>query len=394
MSGALQGPIRVGLVGAGFMGRTHSVAYGALGALYGDTLPPVRRVRITAPDARRAHDAARRLGWEQSSDDWRAVTRSPDIDLVDIAAPNDVHAELAVDALEHGKHVLVEKPMAHTLNHARSMLAAAERAGTVAQVGFAFRKWPAMTLARKLIDDGRLGRILQFRAHYFHDYALDPALAVSWRLRRASAGSGSIGDIGCHLIDLARYLVGDIGSVLARSRTFYARRPLDGSAPGEPVDVDDATDLLLEFECGAIGLLQTNWMAAGYKTDLSFEVSGEAGALRFSWRRNAELEFYSHREPAETGGFRQIIIGPQHRGAEPFWPVAGKALGYGDAFVIELHDLLDGVARGSPVAPDFRDGVRVCEVVDAAVRSAAGGGWTVVAREDARPPAALAESVT
>jgi predicted dehydrogenase len=383
MSNAPAAPVRVGLVGAGFMGRTHSVAYGALRALYGDATPVVARVRIAAPDPARARAAARRFGWGDAASDWRAVTRGADIDVVDVATPNDTHAEIAIDALEHGKHVLCEKPMAHTVAAARGMLRAAERSQTVAQVGFVFRKWPAMALARKLIEDGRLGRVLQFRAHYFHDYALAPDLAVTWRLRRARAGAGSIGDIGCHLIDLARYLVGDIDRVLARSRVFYPRRPLSGSAPAEAVDVDDATDLLVEFDGGAIGMIQTNWMAAGYKTDLTFEVSGEAGAVRFTWRRNAELEFYSHLDAPDTDGFRQVIIGPQHRGAEAFWPVAGKALGYGDAFVIQARDLLDSITHGVPVAPSFLDGLRVSEVVNAALRSSESGAWTTVERDGA-----------
>jgi predicted dehydrogenase len=380
MGNRISQPVRVGLVGAGFMGRTHSVAYGALRALYGDALPRVERARLAAPNRERAQRAADRFGWRDATADWRAVTRAPEIDLVDIATPNHLHAEVAIDALRQGKHVLCEKPMAHTTEAARGMLDAARASGRVAQVGFVFRAWPAMTLARTLIEEGRLGRVLQFRAHYFHDYALDRDLAVSWRLRRATAGAGSIGDIGCHLIDLARYLVGDIRSVLARSRVFYPHRPLDGSRAAEPVDVDDATDLLVEFDGGPIGLIQTNWMAAGYKTDLSFEISGESGALRFTWRRNAQLELYSHRDPPGTGGFRQVIIGPAHPGAEAFWPVAGKGLGYGDAFIIQARRLLESITQGAPAAPSFLDGLRVCEVVDAALRSADTGAWTLVER--------------
>lgn len=383
MQRASSSVVRVGMVGAGFMARTHSVAYGALRAMYGDALPAVERVRITASDARRAADAAARFGWQDHATDWRRVTRAADVDLVDIVAPNHLHADVAIDALSHGKHVLCEKPMAHTVEAAAEMHRAAMQSPAVAQVGFVFRKWPAMRLAERLVREGRLGRVLQFRAHYFHDYALDRDLAVSWRLRRQSAGAGSIGDIGCHLIDLARYLVGDVASVLARSRTFYPRRPLDGSRPPEPVDVDDATDLMLEFDGGAIGLVQTNWMAAGYKTDLSFEVSGELGALRFTWRRNAQLEFYSHLDPADMSGFRPIILGPQHAGAEAFWPVAGKALGYGDAFIIQAHDLLSSIAADASASPSFLDGFRVAEVVDAAQRSSQAQSWRSLERAQA-----------
>ncbi|MGH2743967.1 MAG: Gfo/Idh/MocA family protein, partial [Thermoleophilaceae bacterium] len=204
-----------------------------------------------------------------------------------------------------------------------------------------------------------------------------------WRASRAVAGAGSIGDLGSHVIDLARYLVGEIDGVLAHSRTFHAHRPAPQSGAPREVDVDDATVALLEFEGGASGVIETNWMAAGYKTDLGFELSGEQGAIRFTWRRNNQLEFYSHSGEEDARGFRSIYVGPMHEGAETFWPVAGQGLGYGDGFTILLGRLLRALRDGTDVAPNFLDGLRASEVVEAAVRSSESLAWVEVPRDSA-----------
>lgn len=360
------------------MARTHSLAYGGARLFYGDQFPRIERVRIADVSREAAEAAAARLDWQSATADWRDITRAQDIDLVDIVTPNHLHAEIAIDAARHGKHVLCEKPLAPTPDAALAMYREVRDAGVVNQVGFVFRKWPAMTLARRLVDEGRLGRILRFRAHYFHDYALDPSFEASWRLQRATAGAGSIGDIGSHLIDLARYLVGDVARVLARSRTIYAHRPAAGSTEPMSIDVDDATDVLFEFVDGASGVIETSWMAAGYKTDLSFEISGDEGAIRFTWCRNGELEFYSHQDGEDRRGFRTIIIGPMHEGAEGFWPVPGQGLGYGDAFTILIGDLLGAIRNGAAVTPSFLDGLRTAAVVEAVLRSVETGSWVDV----------------
>jgi predicted dehydrogenase len=370
--------VSVGLVGIGLAGRVHSLAYQSLRAFY-PGLPDVERTMVADSDARIAKEAIERYGWGQARSRWQEVTRSNLVTLVDVATPNHLHAEIALDAVRHGKDVLCEKPLADTVEAARAMYEAAASAEVVHRVGFAFRTWPAIALARQIVSDGRLGRLLRFRGHYFHDYALDRDLGGTWRLSAATAGTGSIGDIGSHLIDLARYLVGEIDRVFARSRTVYERRPLS-AAGGLPVDVDDATELLCEFESGAVGVIESNWMAPGFKTDLSFEVAGEAGCVQFSWQRNNELRFYSYDDPTSLQGFRTIIIGPSHRGAEAFWPVAGKGLGWDDAFLIQARELVRALATGEHVGPTFLDGLRACEVVDAAVRSNEAGTWVPVSR--------------
>jgi predicted dehydrogenase len=292
--------------------------------------------------------------------------------------PNFAHAEIAIDAARHGKHVLCEKPLAHSLAAAQEMYRAVRDAAVLSQVGFVFRKWPAMQLAKRLIDEGHIGTPLQLRAHYFHDYALDPAFPVSWRLQHRTSGGGSVADLGSHLFDLGRYLLGDVDRVLCRSRTIVPRRPDPETGELVDVDVDDASDVLVEFAGGASGVIETNWMAAGYKTDLAFEVAGDRGSVQFSWERNGELRYYDAGDADHVQGFRTIIVGPQHAGADGFWPVPGQGLGYGDAFVILVRDLLAALGGGAPPTPTFLDGLRAAEIVAAAQASADSGAWTSV----------------
>jgi predicted dehydrogenase len=377
--------VRAGLVGGGLMAKTHSLAYASLPLVYGDQhLPQVVRRRLADVEQPLAEAAAERYGWDEAATDWREITRAPDIDLVDIATPNDTHAEIAVDAARHGKHVFCEKPLAHQVEDARTMHRAVSEAGVTNQVDFAYRKWPAIQHARQLVARGEIGRVRQLRARYLHDYAADRAVPIGWRFTRSRAGAGSLGDLGSHLIDLARFLVGDVHRVMARTFTFVHERPLHRDAAAGAtarlgrVDVDDAAHVWLDFGGGASGTLETNWMATGHKTDLSFEVTGDQGALRFSWLAPNELRFYSELDATDVQGFRSIIIGPQHPGAEAFWPVPGQGLGWGDAFLISVRDLLAAIAAGVPAQPDFLDGLRAVEVVDAALTSAATGGWVKI----------------
>jgi predicted dehydrogenase len=372
-------PVRVGMVGGGFMARTHSLAYAA-GPMLGPVgAPRAARVRLADVNEDLAARAAAALGWSESTAEWTAVTRAADVDLVDVVTPNFAHAEVAIDAAAHGKHVMCEKPLATTLEDARRMYRAVRAAGVRSGVGFMFRTWPAMQLARELIAD-TIGTPYSFRGHYFHDYALDPAHPVSWRLRKPTSGGGSVADIGSHVFDLCRLLLGEVDRVQCRSRTLVPQRPDPDTGTMETIEVDDASDVLLDLECGATGVVQTNWMAAGYKTDLAFEVLGSAGAVRFSWQRNGELDLYEAGAPSARQGFRTIVIGPRHHGAGRFWPVAGQGLGYGDGFTILLAELLAGLGGAESVAPTFLDGMRAADIVAAAQESAASGAWVPVDR--------------
>jgi predicted dehydrogenase len=369
--------IRIGMVGAGFIARPHSEALARLAATYGPALPPVRRVAICDADGALAERAAARYGWERATADWREVTRADDVDAVLVLTPNDVHCAVAVDAAEHGKHVLCEKPLAAGVDAARTMRDAVTAAGVVHRVAFVYRHWPAMRLARELVADGSVGRVLRLRAHFFHDYALDPLLPASWRFDLGRAGAGAIGDLGSHVLDLACWLVGDVERVMARSRTVIGERPGAEGGAYAPVDVDDATDLWLELAGGAAGSAEVSWLAAGYKTDLAFEVQGDEGAVRFSWTRANELQVAGH------DGTRTVPLGPDHPGAEHFWPVAGVGLGWADAFVLAAHDFVAAIAGEHGDGPDFDAGVRVAEIVAAAQASAATGAWTASNAPDA-----------
>jgi predicted dehydrogenase len=396
--------VRIGLVGSGFMGRAHTMAFNNAPSVYWPHLPALAKVRLADVDAALAEESAKRWGYAASTADWRRVTQADDVDLVDIVTPNDLHAEIAIDAARNGKHILCEKPLAHTAAAAAEMYRAVAAAGVTSYVNFIYRKWPAAMLARQLIEQGRLGRILHFRGHFMLDYALDRSVPRTWRMERSRAGGGSFGDVGSHVVDLARYLVGEeIVRVNARTRTFIPERPpivvrgeaafasgLD-EAPQElvPVDVDDAADVMVDFEGGAIGVLQTNWVACGHKIDIFFEVGGENGSVRFSWQHGNELQVYLRDEPsANLQGYRTVIVGPMHPGGAEFWPVAGQGLGYSDAFLIACRDLFSALRDGTPVAPDFLDGLRACEVIEAAFESAERGAWVDVPRFELSPSAA------
>ena len=394
MSTASFRPIRVGMVGAGYVAKAHSLAYNNAHLLYWPALPRVEKVRVADISLELAQRGAERFGWADATDDWHRVTRDDDIDLVDIVTPNDTHAAVAIDAAEHGKHIFCEKPLATDADAARGMFEAAEAAGVINQVCFTYRAWPAVRLARKLIDDGRLGRIHHFRTWFLQDYALDASLPLVWRMQRDRAGAGKLGDGGSHLLDLAHYLVGDISRVCAHLRTFIPERPAaidrgeaifrsgTGLSTGEMVSVgvEDSADVLLEFENGAIGVMQTSWVASGHKLDLGFEVGGEKGAVRFSWQHSNELDYYAPDQEDEVAGFRTIVLGPQHPSAAPFWSVAGQGLGMNDAFLIAVGDLLRAITEERPATPDFRDGLRVCEVIDAALKSGREKRWVDVLR--------------
>jgi predicted dehydrogenase len=379
------------MVGAGFIARPHSEALGRLAATYGSALPRVERVAICDADGPLAERAATRYGWARSTTDWREVTRADDVDAVLVLTPNDLHCAIAVDAAHHGKHVLCEKPLAERVETARAMRDAVAETGVVHRVAFVYRHWPAMRLARELVDEGAIGRVLRLRAHFFHDYALDRELPATWRFSRERAGAGALGDLGSHAIDLALHLAGDVDRVLARSRTVVPERPAPGGhAPAVPVDVDDATDLWLEHAGGAVGGVEVSWLASGHKTDLAFELQGDEGALRFTWTRSNELRV------SAGDGLRTIVIGPEHPGAEAFWPVAGVGLGWADAFVLAAHDFVAAIAGERSDGPDFHDGLRVAELVAAAQRSAETGTWVSTGSSEpdasARPTASQASA--
>ncbi|WP_446447413.1 Gfo/Idh/MocA family protein, partial [Streptomyces hydrogenans] len=360
----------------------------------GDRRPDHRALRpvlaaIAGRDAGAVRDAARRHGWAAAETDWRALIARDDVQLVDICTPGDSHAEIAIAALEAGKHVLCEKPLANSVAEAEAMATAAEAArarGQVAMVGFNYRRVPALSYARRLIAEGRLGALRHVRVSYLQDWLVDPDFPLTWRLEREHAGSGALGDLGAHIVDLAQYLAGEpITGVSAQTETFVRERPRltvaaaglaapSGQAaavvPRGPVTVDDAVVFTGRLASGALAAFEASRMASGRKNQLRLEINGERGSLAFDLERLNELSFHDHREPAATAGFRRILVTEaEHPYLEAWWP-PGHTLGYEHTFTHQARDLVVAIGAGTDPSPSFADGLRVQRVLAAVEESA------------------------
>ena len=372
--------VRIGLIGAGFMGKIHSIAYRNAAMLFGSEVPGVDAALVTDFDAALADRAVRDWGWGKAVPTWEEVTASGEVDVVDICTPNDNHVDIALDALARGKHVLCEKPLALDGDGSFRLCEAARDSGRVTQVGFVYRQWPAVATARKLIDEGAIGEVRTARAQFLLDYNSNPDVPMGWRFDKVRAGSGALGDVGSHCIDLLQHLAGPISQVAARMQTFVPqRRGLDGNLVD--VTVDDQTEILADFESGASGTILASWAGTGHKCDLGFEVIGSRGSVSFSWQRSNELHFFDSTDPEDRQGFRTILVGPAHPGADGIHTVAAQGLGYTDAFTIAARNTLRNLAAGTVLSgPTFVDGLRVAEVTDAVIAAAASGSHVAVKR--------------
>ncbi|HEU5035537.1 MAG TPA: Gfo/Idh/MocA family oxidoreductase [Nocardioides sp.] len=382
--------LRVAMVGHAFMGNAHSQAWRTAPHFFDLPLRPEMAV-LVGHDAGRAAEAATRLGWAESSADWREVIARDDVDLVDICTPGDTHAEIAIAALRAGKHVLCEKPLANTVAEAEQMTAAAEEArahGVRTMVGFTYRRVPAIGLARRLVEEGRIGEIRHVRAQYLQDWIADPDAPLSWRLDKARAGSGALGDIGAHVIDLTQYITGDrIAEVSGRLETFVKDRPYPagdtaGSLGGGgsttergPVTVDDAASFLATFGSGAMGVFEATRFATGRKNAIRIEVNGSLGSLAFDFEDMNVLEYFDAREDAEVAGFRRILATePGHPYVAAWWP-PGHGLGYEHGFTHQVVDLVEAIAAGGDPTPSFADGLQVQRVLAAVETSSDTRTW-------------------
>ncbi|WP_320781071.1 Gfo/Idh/MocA family oxidoreductase [Streptomyces sp. CRN 30] len=373
------------MVGYAFMGAAHSQGWRTAGRVFDLPLDPVLAV-ICGRDADAVRTAAVRHGWAAAETDWRALVERDDVDLVDICTPGDSHAEIALAALAAGKHVLCEKPLANTVAEAEAMTRAAEEAaarGQVAMVGFNYRRVPATALARRMVAEDRLGRLRHVRVTYLQDWLVDPAAPLTWRLRKEAAGSGALGDLGAHIVDLAQYLTGErLTGVSALTETFVRRRPLPaGAAQGlsaasadtttGEVTVDDAALFTGRFPSGALASFEATRYATGRKNALKVELNGEKGSLAFDLERLNELSYHDGTEPATHGGFRRILVTePDHPYLDAWWP-PGHGLGYEHTFVHQARDLVHAIAAGHAPEPSFADGLQVQRVL-AAVEESAG----------------------
>jgi predicted dehydrogenase len=381
----------VGLVGYAFMGAAHSQAWRTAPRFFDLPLAP-RMVALGGRSAAAVAEAAARLAWESTETDWRALIARADVDLVDVCTPGDTHAEIAIAALEAGKHVLCEKPLANTVAEAEAMTAAAERAaarGVRSMVGFTYRRVPAIGLARRLVADGRIGEVRHVRAQYLQDWIVDPQAPLSWRLQKEKAGSGALGDIGAHIVDLTQHITGDtISGVSALLETFVKERPLPTSASGlsgvagtetGPVTVDDAAIFLARFERGALATFEATRFASGRKNAIRIEINGSKGSLAFDFEDMNVLSFYDATEPGAVAGFKRILVTePDHPYVAAWWP-AGHLLGYEHGFTHQVVDLVNAIAGGTDPAPSFADGLQVQRVLAAVEESAAKDSvWTEV----------------
>ncbi|MFL6268530.1 MAG: Gfo/Idh/MocA family protein [Actinomycetes bacterium] len=378
-----RGVLGIGMVGYAFMGRAHSQAWRNVTSFFELPLRP-RMAAICGRDQAAVAAAATRLGWPAWETDWKRLVQRDDVDLVDVCTPGSSHAEISIAALEAGRHVLCEKPLANTVDEARAMAAAAERAatgGVRAMVGFNFRRVPAVALARQLVAAGRLGPIRHVRAAYLASHALDPELPLAWRHQASEAGSGALGDLGAHAVDLAQHLAGDrIAGVSALTETFVRERPLPGGGGARgPVTVDDAALFIARFGGGALGSFEATRLAAGHTEGLAVELNGELGSVVWELGALNELRLFDATEEPATQGFRRIqVTRAGHPYAGAWWP-DGHSIGYEHTFTHEVRDLIQAIADGRDPEPTFADGLQVQEVLDAVQRSAASGaGWTEV----------------
>jgi predicted dehydrogenase len=388
MNDSTRPTLRVAMIGHAFMGAAHSQAWRTAPHFFDLPLVPEMAV-LGGRDPGRTEAAAARLGWAATETDWRRLVERDDIDLVDICTPGNTHAEIAIAALEAGKHVLCEKPLANTVAEAEAMTAAAERAhahGVRTMVGFTYRRVPAIALAQRLVAEGRLGEIRHVRAQYLQDWIADPEAPLSWRLDKAQAGSGALGDIGAHIVDLTQFVTGDrIVELTGRLETFVKERPyaeshagLSGTASTTergPVTVDDAASFLATFAGGAMGVFEATRFATGRKNAIRIEFNGSKGSLAFDFEDMNVLEYFDATGDDYTAGFRRILVTEaSHPYVGAWWP-PGHGLGYEHGFTHQVVDLVGAIAAGTDPRPTFADGLQVQRVLAAVETSSDTRSW-------------------
>ena len=364
--------IGVGLIGTGFMGKCHTLAYRSVRAVFDTALTP-RLVRVCDRRADAAESHAARAGFERATDDWRAVVDDAEVAIVSITTPNKLHCEMALAALEAGKHVYCEKPLALTLDEAERMAAAAARAVGKTVVGYGYLCNPLYQHARRLVRCGAVGRPLFFRGVCDEDYQADPELPWTWRSARAEAGLGVLGDMMCHLVSMADGLLGPIESVLADCRTHYATRPAAGGGERLAVENEDVASALVTFESGVTGMISSSRAAWGRKNHLAWELHGDAGMLVQDQERMNELQLFRNEGPTSDQGFKTILASPAHEPYGKFCPAPGHGLGFNDLKTIELANFLKAIADDAPAYPDFAAALRFERVIHAIARSAESG---------------------
>jgi predicted dehydrogenase len=375
--------LRVGLIGYGFMGRTHSNAYRTVSRFF--DVPYDIELRVICGLGEQAAAAfANQWGYESSTTDWRRVVEDKDVDLVDICVPNNLHAEIAVAAAGAGKAILCEKPMALNGGQGEEMVAAVEKAGVPNMISFNYRRVPAVSLAKALIDEGRLGRIFHYRANFLQDWTISPDVpqggTATWRLDVKAAGSGVTGDLLAHCIDTAMWHNGRIASVCAMTETFVKQRRHADTGQLAPVGIDDACAFLCRFENGSLGNFEATRCARGHKALYTLEINGEEASIRWDLQNLHRLEWFDHHDEGRLRGWHSIHV-TDHGGEHPYmnhWWVPGLQIGYAETFVHQIADFLSAMDKGQPCSPTFRDALMTQKVCDAVLWSAVEGRWLAI----------------
>ena len=356
--------INVGLVGHRFMGKAHSNAIGKI-SMFFDTTSQITQKVICGLEEDEVKIAAEKFGWEGYESSWENLVKRNDIDMIDIAAATNIHKQVAIAAAHEGKHIFCEKPLALNLAEAREMLETVNKCKIKHQIGFNYRFAPAVMFAKKLIADGKIGKIFHVRASFLQEWLVNPDVPLSWKLDKKLCGSGALGDIGSHIIDLARFLAGEFDSVMAMCKTFVKSRRVDGGSSMADVQVDDSTVFTVEFKNGALGIFEASRFARGHKNDLSIEINGELGSVKFYFERMNELHYYSAEDEAGVQGFRVIQASEAiHPYMTAWWPV-GHIIGYEHTFIHELYEFVEAIANDKPTYPSFEDGVKCAQIVEA-----------------------------
>jgi len=373
--------LNIGMVGYKFMGKAHSNAYQRL-AMFFDGNAHCNLTAVCGRDEEWVKSAAKKYGWAGYETSWEKLVTRDDIDVIDITAPSDAHYTIGIAAAENGKHIFCEKPLALSLKNAREMYEAVIKNKVKHQIGFNYRFVPAILVAKKMIADGKLGTIRHVRATYLQDYIIDPEFPLIWRLQKDVCGSGSLGDLGAHLIDMSRFLIGEFKTIMGIQKTFVTERPIvemmtgitatakEGAVKGK-VEVDDGTVFVAEFENGALGTFEATRFAHGHKNDWAIEINGDKGSLKFIFERMNELWYFNAEDESGLQGFRMIQT---NEGVHPYmyawWP-AGHVIGYEHTFVHEMYEFTEAIANDTPASPDFYDGVKCSQVIEAVELSSA-----------------------
>jgi predicted dehydrogenase len=386
--------LNVGVIGAGFMGKAHVVGYSNMPKLFwpAPAIPVMRTICDIVPEI--AADAKERFSFEKYCTDWRDIVNDPEIDAVSVCTPNNVHAEMSIAALEAGKHVICEKPIASKLEDAIAMTKAAEKAaqkGIISMNAYQYRRVPALVLAKRFVDEGSIGDILNVRCVYLQSWSADPSSPLSWRFQKDVAGAGTLGDIGSHVIDIAQYIAGDIDEVVSIMRTYITERPVqeggvdllgtvkfDANAKKAPVNVDDEVSCLVKFKNGAVGSIEATRNAWGRNNFLSVEIHGSKGSILFNYERLNELQVCFSGDPDHCRGFKTIYTGPAHYYGPATWNIPGMNIGYGELKAIEIFDFITAITTGVQPSTHFGVGCQIEKVCAAVKASAEKKSWQKV----------------